>query len=135
MLFRSPLTGSIADRVGPRWLVIAGFILLSVGLVVASHATSVRMLYLAYGLGVGIGVGCIYVPAIGAVQPWFVRRRALASGLASSGIGVGTVLLPLLSVALIELWGWRRAFEILGWSVLVLGVIAGILQVPLRLAG
>lgn len=122
-----PLTGSIADRVGPRWLVLAGFALLAGGLILASRADSVGMLYLAYGLGVGIGVGCIYVPAIGAVQPWFIRRRALASGLASSGIGVGTVLLPLLSVALIEMSGWRRAFEVLGWSVLVLGAIAGIL--------
>ncbi len=122
-----PLTGSIADRVGPRWLVITGFVLLAGGLVAASNASSIRVLYLAYGLGVGFGVGCIYVPAIGAVQPWFIRRRALASGLASSGIGVGTVVLPLLAVALIDLSGWRRAFEILGWSVLLIGISAGFL--------
>ena len=122
-----PLTGSIADRVGPRWLVITGFVLLAGGLVAASNASSIRVLYLAYGLGVGFGVGCIYVPAIGAVQPWFLRRRALASGLASSGIGVGTVVLPLLAVALIDLSGWRRAFEILGWSVLLIGISAGFL--------
>ena len=49
---------------------------------------------LAYGLGVGLGVGCAYVPAIGAVQRWFVRRRGFASGLAVSGIGVGTLVMP-----------------------------------------
>lgn len=120
-------TGSIADRVGPRWLAIGGFVLLSACLIAASRAESIRMLYLAYGLGAGIGAGCIYVPAIGAVQPWFIRRRALASGLASSGIGVGTLLVPLLAVALIDASGWRKAFEILGWIVLVFGVTAGFL--------
>jgi K+-sensing histidine kinase KdpD len=34
----------------------------------------------------------VYVPAIAAVQPWFVRRRALAAGIASSGIGLGLPL-------------------------------------------
>ena len=48
--------------------------------------------YAAYGLGVGLGVGCAYVPAVGAVQRWFVRRRGFASGLAVSGIGVGTLV-------------------------------------------
>jgi MFS family permease len=64
------------------------------GLVLAGLAADLISVYLAYGLGVGLGVGLAYVPAIGAVQRWFVRRRGLASGLAVSGIGFGTLVMP-----------------------------------------
>jgi len=85
------VSGPLADRFGARPLAIAGMLLLSAGLALASVAHSLVEVYAAYGLGVGLGVGCAYVPAIGAVQRWFVRRRGFASGLAVSGIGVGTL--------------------------------------------
>jgi OFA family oxalate/formate antiporter-like MFS transporter len=66
-------------------------ILTGMGLAIASAARSLAEVYAAYGLGVGLGVGCSYVPAVGAVQRWFARRRGFASGLAVSGIGVGTL--------------------------------------------
>ncbi len=46
----------------------------------------------AYGLGLGVGIALVYTPAIGCVQPWFTRRRGLAAGLASAGIGAGTLV-------------------------------------------
>src|SRR6059058_242239 len=69
------LSGPLADRWGARRLAIIGMILTGAGLAVASTARSLVEIYLAYGLGVGLGVGCSYVPAVGAVQRWFVRRR------------------------------------------------------------
>ena len=68
----------------------------------ASVARSLMEVYAAYGLGVGLGIGCSYVPAVGAVQRWFVRRRGFASGLAVSGIGVGTLVMPPVASFLIE---------------------------------
>ena len=68
--------------------------------------------YAAYGLGVGLGVGSAYVPAVGAVQRWFVQHRGFASGLAVSGIGVGTLVMPPLAALLINALGWRSAY----WS-------------------
>jgi NAD(P)-dependent dehydrogenase (short-subunit alcohol dehydrogenase family) len=59
-----------------------------VTVVLASFAENLLQVYLAYGLDVGVGMACAYVPAIGAVQRWFVRRRCFASGLAVSGIGI-----------------------------------------------
>ena len=73
-------------------------------------ARSLTEVYVAYGLGVGLGVGCSYVPAVGAVQRWFVKRRGFASGLAVSGIGVGTLVMPPLAAALIGALGWREAY-------------------------
>ena len=88
------VSGPLADRFGSRRLAVIGMLLTGLGLAAASFARSLVEVYAAYGLGVGIGVGCAYVPAVGAVQRWFVRRRGFASGLAVSGIGVGTLAMP-----------------------------------------
>jgi MFS transporter, OFA family, oxalate/formate antiporter len=108
------VSGPLADRWGSRRLAVAGTILIGLGLVAASMARSLTEIYVAYGLGVGLGVGASYVPVLGAVQRWFVRRRGFASGLAVSGIGVGTLAMPPLASFLIEAQGWRNAYLILG---------------------
>jgi OFA family oxalate/formate antiporter-like MFS transporter len=108
------VSGPLADRFGSRRLAVAGMILTGLGLAAASAARSLVEVYAAYGLGVGLGVGCAYVPAIGAVQRWFVRHRGFASGLAVSGIGVGTLVMPPLASLLIESLGWRGAYLALG---------------------
>lgn len=115
------ISGPLADRFGSRPLAVAGMILVAIGLAAASVARSLVEVYLAYGLGVGIGVGCAYVPAIGAVQRWFVRRRGFASGLAVSGIGLGTLTMPPLASLLIASVGWRGAYLALGATTLMLG--------------
>jgi MFS family permease len=120
-------TGVVSDRIGPRWVVVLGTVFLAAGLYLASRSGSLWQVYATYGLGVGLGVGFAYVPAIGAVQPWFAKRRGLASGLAVSGIGVGTLVVPLIAVWLIERSGWRDAFALMAACSLVLGVAAALL--------
>ena len=115
------VSGPLADRFGSRSLVVAGMILMATGLAAASAARSLLQVYVAYGLGVGLGVGCAYVPAIGAVQRWFVRRRGFASGLAVSGIGVGTLAMPPLASLLVQGFGWRGAYLALGAIAAVVG--------------
>jgi MFS family permease len=121
------VSGPLADRFGARRLAVAGMILTGLGLAAASAARNLLEVYAAYGLGVGLGVGCAYVPAIGAVQRWFVRRRGFASGLAVSGIGVGTLLMPPLASQLIELLGWRDAYLVLGGLATTMGAGASLL--------
>jgi OFA family oxalate/formate antiporter-like MFS transporter len=115
------VSGPLADRWGARRLAIIGMVLTGSGLCAAAAATSLTEVYAAYSLGVGLGVGCSYVPAVGAVQRWFVRRRGFASGLAVSGIGVGTLVMPPLATFLIAALGWREAWLILGGLAIVLG--------------
>ena len=114
------ITGPLADRWGSRRFAVFGMLLTGVGLALASVARNLIEVYLAYGLGVGLGIGCSYVPAVGAVTRWFVRRRGFASGLAVSGIGVGTLVMPPIASFLIEALGWRETYLLLGiFSVLV----------------
>lgn len=123
------VSGPLADRFGSRRFAVAGMVLTGLGLAAASVARSLFEVYAAYGLGVGLGVGCAYVPAIGAVQRWFVRRRGFASGLAVSGIGVGTLVMPPLASLLIAELGWRGAYLALGaFAALVGGGLALLIE-------
>src|SRR5882672_5254107 len=122
--------GLIADRIGPRPVVIGGLLLVATGLVVASQATSLWQVYLGYGLGVGVGVGFSYVPSVAAVQRWFVRGRGAASGIAIAGIGVGTLLGAPLAHELIAGLGWRRTYLVLALLTAVGAVVAGMLVRP-----
>jgi MFS family permease len=116
------VSGPLADRWGSRRLSIAGMLLVGVGLCAASVARTLTEVYVAYGLGIGLGVGCSYVPALGAVQRWFVKRRGFASGIAVSGIGVGTLVMPPLASYLVATVGWRHAYLALGVIAAVVGV-------------
>ncbi len=115
------ISGPLADRFGSRRLAALGMILIAAGLAAASAARSLTEVYIAYGLGVGLGVGCSYVPAMGAVQRWFVKHRGFASGLASSGVGAGTLVVPPIAALLIAAAGWREAY----WGLAALALVFG----------
>jgi MFS family permease len=116
------LSGPLADRFGSRRLSLIGMVLVGLGLCAASMARTLAEVYVAYGLGIGLGVGSSYVPALGAVQRWFLKRRGFASGLAVSGIGVGTLVMPPLAAYLVTTLGWRHAYLTLGIFATVIGV-------------
>jgi MFS family permease len=115
------ISGPLADRWGSRRLALIGMVLIGAGLALASVARNLAEVYAAYGLGIGLGVGCSYVPAVGAVQRWFLKSRGLASGLAVSGIGVGTLVMPPIASLLIGALGWRGAYLVLGIFSAVVG--------------
>ncbi|MCC7365190.1 MAG: MFS transporter [Dehalococcoidia bacterium] len=119
--------GLLADRIAPRRIVIAGVGLVALGLAATSQAQELWHVYVTYGFVVGLGIGCIYVPAIGTVQRWFVRKRGTASGLAVTGIGAGTLSFPILAAALIDQFGWRDSYLLLAAVVLAVGLPAGLL--------
>lgn len=121
------VSGSLADRIGTRLVVAAGTLVLVAGLVLASRADTLLGVYVFYGLGMGLGVGFMYVPSLGAIQRWFNLRRGFASGLAVSGIGVGTLVMPPLAALLVEHGDWRSAYLIIAAIVLVLGLFAAAL--------
>ena len=119
--------GVVADRIGPRRVALIGVASLVLALWLASEARSLALLYATYSLGIGVGVGLVYVPSIGAVQPWFGANRAFASGLAVAGIGAGNIAGPLLAAWWIGLFGWRGAYVALAFFVLLLGGGAALL--------
>lgn len=119
--------GMLADRHGPAPVAAAGMLCIAAALAAGSLAQSLFQLTLAWGLGLGVGIALVYTPSIGCVQPWFTRRRGLAAGIASAGIGAGTLVLPLLAAAAVAALQWRGAMQLLALAVLVLGLAAALL--------
>ncbi len=125
------VTGPLADRYQTRRVVLVGAAAMTLGLLLTAAASSLWVDYVTYGLGVGIGVACGYVPAVAVVSAWFPRRRGVAVGLAVAGIGVGTIVSPVISAALIDAFGWRWAYVVLAAaSCATLVVAAGLLRTP-----
>ena len=108
------VSGRFADRFGPRPVIIAGAVALGVGLLATSRVSSIWVGYLTYGVGVGIAVACAYVPMVATVGGWFLRHRTAAIGVAVAGIGMGTLVVAPMSQALIDRYGWRTAYVVLG---------------------
>ena len=114
--------GMLADRFGPRAVCMTGMACIAAGLLGTSLAKSMATVYLCYGVGIGIGIALVYTPSIACVQPWFTRRRGLAAGIASAGIGAGTLVVPLLASGAIAWLQWRDALRVMALAVLVLGL-------------
>ncbi len=130
------VSGPVADRVGPRRVVLAGALAMGAGLALTAFVPSIWLGYVTYGLGVGVGTACGYVPMVAAVGGWFQRGRAFAIGLAVSGIGVGTLAVPPLAAVAIGPLGWRRTY--LGFaaaSFVILAVCALLAARPPAAAG
>ena len=120
------VSGPLADRFGPRRLVVVGAVLMAIGLALTSRVDDVAAGYLTYGVGVGVGGGLIVTPMYSTAGGWFVERRALAMGVVATGNGLGTLVLVPLAERLIADRGWREAYLVLAVVDLVLLVVAGL---------
>ncbi len=116
-----PLTGHLSDRLGPRLILILGAAAMAAGLIATAFISSLTMAYVTYGLGVGIGVACCYVPMVAAISGWFLKRRNTALGIAVSGIGAGTLIVPPLAADVIAHFGWRDAY--IGMGIVAAGCL------------
>ena len=119
--------GMLADRWGPRMVCMTGMVFIAMGLFLTSMAQSLATVYLSYGLLVGLGIAFVYTPSIACVQPWFNKRRGLASGIASAGVGAGTLILPVVVSYLLIAVNWREALQMMSAGVLLIGLTAGFL--------
>ena len=115
----SPVVGRLMDKRGPRFVVEIGVVLMAAGLLGATGMQAPWQLYATLGVLVGAGANCMSFSVQSQYLPnWFVRRRALAAGIAFSGVGVGAILiLPWLQTIILK-DGWRSACWALGLMTL-----------------
>jgi sugar phosphate permease len=77
---------------------------------------SLPTLFLVYALVIGVGFNLgLGNPGMAAANAWFIRRKATAIGIISTGFGLGGVLVPLLSLLVLN-FGWRQAVIVIGLS-------------------
>ncbi|HEX2885250.1 MFS transporter [Vineibacter terrae] len=128
------VAGRLADRHGPRRVVATGAVVMGGSLIATAGVEQLWLGYLTYGLGMGLGAACAYVPTLAVVGGWFERRRATALGIAAAGTGCGMLVVPPLSAALIEAHGWRLADIILGIGCTLLLALCALAVKPPPLA-
>jgi len=125
-----PIASVITNRFGCRPCTMAGGVVASLGLILGVFSPSIQTLYLTFGLMAGFGFGLIYLPAIVSVGFYFEKKRAIATGLAVCGSGVGTFIFAPLCNLLVEEYTWKGATLILAGLVLN-GLVCGALFRPL----
>lgn len=114
--------GALSDRIGPRVVVLAGAVLLGLGLFLASRAQTPLQFQLGFGLLVGIAVGSFFSPMIAAVMGWISEHRGLAVSLVSVGVGVAPMTMSPFAAWLITHMDWRAAQVVLAvvvWATLI----------------
>jgi len=116
------LWGALSDRFGTRAVVLSGGILLGLGLVTASRASTLGQFQLLFGVLVGVAAGSFYTPMTATTARWFTRHRSLAVALVSAGLSVGSAVMAPLARWLITNYDWRSAMLVIGdlvWLVII----------------
>jgi MFS family permease len=118
--------GWLSDRWGVRPVIVSGTVLLGIGLVATSQATSLLQFQLLFGGLIGTAGGAFYAPLMTVATAWFERHRSLAVALISAGTGMAPLLVAPVVRWLITAYDWRT-------SMLMLGIGATAVVVPAAL--
>jgi MFS family permease len=115
--------GNLSDRFGPRLVVLAGSLLLSVSLALASLTTSLVAFQLVFGPFVGISTAAIFAPMMACVTGWLETRRSLAVSLVSAGMGMAPMTMAPLAAWLVSNHDWRTSLQ-------VIAALAAVIMLP-----
>jgi MFS family permease len=122
MGFAAFFWGSLSDRFGTRIVVLAGAVLLGIGLIGASQAASLWEFQFFFGVLIGIAAGSFYAPMVAVASAWIEHRRSLAVALVSAGMGVSPLTVAPFASWLITTYDWRTAMLVIGiasWALLI----------------
>jgi len=130
-LMGGPLASGLATKFGCRTVLIGGGIVACTGTFVSAYATDIGTLCLFFGVITGLGMSMGYVVSVVMVAFYFENKRAMATGLAVCGSGIGTFIFAPMTEYLIDVYGWRGTMTI--WSGIILNlVVCGALLRPLE---
>jgi MFS family permease len=111
----NPVIGALCARFRPLRVMAAGGVAMGLTLFADSFIATPAQLYLSFSVLTALAVAAAgWVPALVHVQREFQDRVGLAIGIVSSGVGVGMLLVVPLAQLLIDAFGWRTAFQVLG---------------------
>lgn len=119
----SPLLGAALDRFGPRRVVLPCFVALGAAVLALSGMNGSLWQFYAIFIAIGVaGNGTTQMGYSGAVTSWFDQHRGLALSIVLAGVGIGSIVHPILAEAWIANYGWRGAYRIFAVLILLLGV-------------
>lgn len=121
--FSTIFAGKLQNKIGPKKVAILGGLLLGIGLILSSKATSLIELYIFYGVMGGTGVGTAYVAPLTTCIKWFPEKRGFITGIAVSSFGLGSLIFKSIVLDLILKKGVSQTFLYLGVINIILIVL------------
>ncbi|XP_060077418.1 monocarboxylate transporter 12-like [Ylistrum balloti] len=128
-----PVASVLVNMFGNRLVAGSGALIMSVGIFLSSFAPNLNVMIFLYSIVGGIGYGLIYQPSIVILGVYFEKRRALATGIAVCGAGVGGFVFAPLCEFLLELYDWQGTMRIIS-AILLHGLVVSATYRPLRTA-
>ena len=119
-----PITGFYIDRFGARLITAVGGVIMGLGYLLSSFDGNISILAITYGIVAGIGVGMAYGVPLAVVARWFPDKKGLAVGLTVIGFGLSPLVTAPLAKSLIDSYGVRQTFLILGIAFAAIIVVA-----------
>lgn len=132
-LCAGPIVSALTNKFGCRPVAMTGSVISTVAFVLATFSPNIDILILTYGVLGGFGFGMIYLPSIVSVGYYFERKRAMATGIAVCGSGVGTFIFAPLTKYLLDQFDWKNALFILA-GIVFNGCVFGALMRPLEVS-
>ncbi|KIW19343.1 hypothetical protein PV08_03638 [Exophiala spinifera] len=118
--------GPIFDAKGPRYLVLAGSVLLVAAILILGACHAYWHFLITLGVMGGMGTSLIFTPAIASVGHFFLRKRGQATGLAAAGGSLGGIIFPLMLQSLFPKIGWAWSTRVVALIDLVLLIFANL---------
>ncbi len=119
----APLIGPVLDRQGSRLVLCAAVLVNGVALMLLSLTGSLGVFYLLFCLARMNWAAPFDLGLYGALNNWFVRRRAFASSVATLAQQIGLVAMPLIAQLAILQEGWRAGWLAIGATTLLVGFV------------
>ena len=119
MAFTGFVIGGYIDRFGGRPFIVAGTLLLSVSVYSLGSVQTLGQWLLLNGVALTAGAAMIGNLVVNVtLGKWFVEKRGKAVALAAMGVSLSGILLPPAATWLVDIYGWREAWHLLGVAVL-----------------
>jgi OFA family oxalate/formate antiporter-like MFS transporter len=119
----SPLIGPQLDRRGARMMLCAAILLTGLSTMLLSLTQSILGFYLLFCIARMNFAGPFDIGIYGAVNSWFLARRALVNAIIGLAQMLGLVLMPLIAHSAMREDGWRAGWLAVGSTVLLIGLL------------
>ena len=123
-----PMAGYVFDRLGARTSYCSGLVTLGISLMLAGSANAVWHYYITVGAMAGLGVTLLgMVSANALLSRWYQARLGTAIGITYAASGCGVLVMAPLAQILIDSFGWRSAYRLIGAALLFITVFTTLL--------
>nr|WP_229695990.1 OFA family MFS transporter [Paenibacillus albidus] len=121
LAFATLFAGRLQERIGLRRLTASAGIMLGLGLMLSSQASSLPMFYLLAGVIVGYADGTAYITSLSNLIKWFPKHKGLISGVSVGAYGTGSLVFKYINGSLIESVGVSSTFFY--WGLIVMAMV------------